>query len=218
MTTLNPAPEISTADLSRLGVVQARPMTYEEFLAWEPEGGLTEWIDGEGVQYMPATQTHQNLAGLLYTLLRLFLSATKLGSVFAGPYTMRAQAGSNAREPDVFVVLNENPGTLTEKEFIGAADVVIEVISDDSVYRDRVTKFDEYEAAGVREYWLIDPRPSRQRADFYVRDAQGRYYAVPLGAEGMFRSTVLPGFWLQVDWLWQESPDIAAIYEAIKSR
>jgi Uma2 family endonuclease len=193
-------------------------MTYEEFLAWEPEGGLAEWIGGEGVQYMPATQTHQDLTGLLYTLLRLFLSATKLGKVFAGPYTLRTQAGGNAREPDVFVVLNENPGALTEKAFIGAADIVIEVISDDSLYRDRVTKFDEYEAAGVREYWLIDPRPSRQRADFYVRDAQGRYYAMPLGAEGVFRSTVLPGFWLKVDWLWQESPDIVAIYEAIKGQ
>jgi len=218
MATRHHTPEARTTDPARLGIVQARPMTYEEFLAWEPEGGLAEWIGGEGVQYMPATQTHQDLTGLLYTLLRLFLSATKLGKVFAGPYTLRTQAGGNAREPDVFVVLNENPGALTEKAFIGAADIVIEVVSDDSVYRDRVTKFDEYEAAGVREYWLIDPRPSRQRADFYVRDAQGRYYAMPLGAEGVFRSTVLPGFWLKVDWLWQESPDIAAIYDAIRGR
>jgi Uma2 family endonuclease len=218
MSTPDRAPEAQMTDPARLGVVQARPMTYEEFLAWEPEGGLTEWIDGEGVQYMPASNVHQRVVNLLITLLNLFLSAGRLGKVFSGPYTLRAAAGGNAREPDIFVALADNPGEETHKQFIGPADIVIEVISDDSVYRDRVTKFDEYEAAGVREYWLIDPRPGRQRADFYVRDAQGRYYAVPLGAEGVFRSTVLPGFWLRADWLWQESPDIAAIYEAIKGR
>ena len=31
-------------DPSRLGVVQARPMSCEAFLAWAPEGGLTEWV------------------------------------------------------------------------------------------------------------------------------------------------------------------------------
>ena len=50
----------------------------------------------------------------------------------------------------------------------GPADLVIEVISDDSVTRDRVEKFDEYLEAGVREYWVIDPRPGQQRALFYV--------------------------------------------------
>ncbi|MCS7056616.1 MAG: Uma2 family endonuclease, partial [Thermoflexales bacterium] len=186
---------------------------------WAPEGGLTEWIDGEGVQYMPATRLHQDLTGLIYTLLRLFLAATRLGSVFAGPYTMRTLAGGKtAREPDVFVVLNTNAGVISDKEFIGAADIVVEVISDDSVFRDRVTKFDEYEAAGVREYWLIDPRPSRRRAEFYVFDASiGRYRPASLEADRIFRSTVLPGFWLDVEWLWQESPNVAEIYELIRN-
>lgn len=214
------APVIAAAaeNPARLGVVQSRPMTYEEFLAWAPEGGLTEWVDGEGVQYMPATRTHQDLTGFIYALLRLFLATTRLGSVFAGPYTMRMPTGKSAREPDVFVVLSTNAGITGDKEFVGAADIVVEVISDDSVFRDRVTKFDEYEAAGVREYWLIDPRPSRKRAEFYVLDAAaGRYRPVSLEADRIFRSTVLPGFWLDVDWLWQDSPNVAEIYEMIRN-
>lgn len=218
MSTVAPTIETAGEHPARLGVVQSRPMTYEEFLDWAPEGGLTEWIDGEGVQYMPATQTHQDLTGFLYALLRFFLAATRLGRVFAGPYTMRTPTGKNAREPDVFVILNTNPGVVSDKEFTGAADIVVEVISDDSMFRDRVTKFDEYEAAGVREYWLIDPRPDRKRADFYVLDVSaGRYRPASLEADRIFRSTVLPGFWLDVDWLWQENPNVAEIYETMRS-
>jgi Uma2 family endonuclease len=137
--------------------------------------------------------------------------------VYSGPYTLRAKAQGNAREPDIFAVMQNNPRQETGKEFIGAADVVVEVISDDSLFRDRVTKFDEYEAAGVREYRLIAPRPERQRADSYVLDADaGRYRPASLEADRIFRSTVLPGFWLDVDWLWQESPNVAEIYETIR--
>jgi Uma2 family endonuclease len=128
---------------------------------------------------------------------------------------MRTKTEGNAREPDVFLVLHANPGVASEKEFAGAPDVVVEVISDDSVYRDRVTKYDEYEAAGVREYWLIDSRPNRKRADFFALDATGRFQSVPLGAENVFRSSVLKGFWLNVGWLWDENASVVTIYNAI---
>lgn len=218
MSTVAPTIETAGEHPARLGVVQSRPMTYEEFLDWAPEGGLTEWIDGEGVQYKPATNVHQRVVNLLISLLTLYLSLKRLGKVYSGPYTLRARADGNAREPDVFVVMQGNPGQETSKEFIGAADIVVEVISDDSMFRDRVTKFDEYEAAGVREYWLIDPRPDRKRADFYVLDVvAGRYRPASLEADRIFCSTVLPGFWLDVDWLWQENPNVAEIYETMRS-
>ncbi len=46
---------------------------------------------------------------------------------------------------------------------IGMADLVIEVVSDDSVARDRADKFYEYQTAGIQEYWIIDPHPIRKR-------------------------------------------------------
>ncbi len=67
--------------------------------------------------------------------------------------------------------------------------------------RDRGDKFIEYEAAGVREYWLIDP--DREQAEFYQLTEAGRYHLMPI-TEGRFNSKVLPYFWLQVDWLWQK--------------
>jgi Uma2 family endonuclease len=63
-------------------------------------------------------------------------------------------------------------------------------------------KYDEYADAGVREYWLVDSRPGKQNASFWVLDTAGRYQPLPVDQDGVFRSTVIPGFWLKVDWLW----------------
>ena len=106
-----------------------------------------------------------------------------------------------------FVIPPLAKGKLTRKTdsyFTGPPDLIIEVISEDSVSRDRINKFEEYEDAGVAEYWIIDPRPRRRRADFYILGTDGKYQPVPLDAEGVYRSKVLPGFWLNINWLWAE--------------
>ena len=60
----------------------------------------------------------------------------------------------------------------------------------------------------MREYWIIDPRAGYERADFWVLGADGRYQPVPVDAGGVYRSTVIPGFWIDVHWLWEEElPD-----------
>jgi Uma2 family endonuclease len=142
-------------------------------------------------------------------LLGLFVQLRNLGLVRVAPFTMRAVAGGNAREPDLFFLAAEHFDRLTPTELNGPADLAIEVISDESVARDRDDKFYEYQHGGVYEYWIIDPRPNRQRANFYVLDAQGVYQPVPLGPAGIYRSAVLPDFWMRVAWLW--SPDVSPL-------
>ncbi|MEW6301048.1 MAG: Uma2 family endonuclease, partial [Thermodesulfobacteriota bacterium] len=56
----------------------------------------------------------------------------------------------------------------------------------------------------VREYWIIDPE--EQRADFFVLAEDGRYERKRADAEGVYRSAVVPGFWLREAWLWQDPP------------
>jgi hypothetical protein len=82
---------------------------------------------------------------------------------------------------------------------------------DDSVKCDRRDKYREYQAAGVREYWVIDPREGQHRADFFCLDipsateaperAQYRRFATE--EDERVVSQVLPGFWLRPAWLWQ---------------
>jgi Uma2 family endonuclease len=211
-TALSTAP---VADVPEDGVVFRQAMTFEEFLRWTPEGGLTEWVNGEGVQYMSATKYHQRVIVFLIQLLGLFVSLRKLGTVCAAPYAMRGLPGGSVREPDVFFVGSDRLYLMRDTCFDGAADLVIEVVSDDSVARDRVEKFDEYQECGVREYWVIDPRPGRNRALFFMLN-DGQFIPIKPDAQDVYRSTVLAGLELKVTWLWEESPDIPTILSGVR--
>lgn len=91
---------------------------------------------------------------------------------------------------------------------------VVEIVSPESVGRDRGEKFTEYEAAGIPEYWLIDPQ--RRWAEFYRLEGE-RYRLAFQGTEGRYASTVLPGFWLQVEWLWQDPlPPVLDVLRALE--
>ena len=67
--------------------------------------------------------------------------------------------------------------------------------------RDRVEKFDEYEQAGVGEYWVVDVRPRRERVDFWVLGPDSHYRNAPPTPGGVYCSRTLSGFWLRVEWL-----------------
>lgn len=109
---------------------------------------------------------------------------------------------STGREPDLLLVTREHRDRLHPTCLDGPADLAIEIVSPESVSRDRGEKFVEYEQAGVREYWLIDP--DRRQAEFYRVGEDGRYQLALGGAEGTYASAVLAGFELPLPWLWRE--------------
>lgn len=196
-------PEVTTpAAASEQPDEQRLQMSYEEFLAW-PEEVHAEWVDGEVVVFIPPVDKHQALVGFLHILISLFVNLRSFGIVRMAPFEMRILAGKSSREPDLLFIAKENLERLTPARLEGAADLVIELISDSSVARDRADKFYEYQEAGVREYWIIDPRPGKERVDFYHLLPDGKYQAILPDAAGHYHSHVLPGFWLKVDWLWQ---------------
>ncbi len=209
----------TTETLPQVTSTPPRPplrMSYEEYKNWDYEGGLTEWVDGEVIFHMAPKDEHQNIVEFLIELLRPFVRLLKLGKVRVAPFSMRVLEGGSAREPDLFFLAAEHLGRLTETELSGPADLAIEVISDESVGRDRGDKFYEYQEGGVREYWIIDPRPRHRRVDFYVLDAKGSYQPVPIGEDGIYRSTVLPDFWLKIEWFWANDLDsLAALAEIV---
>jgi Uma2 family endonuclease len=186
------------------------PVSFEEFLAWAPETARVEWVDGEIIVMAPVGLPHVELNVFLTALLHEYIEANNLGALLTAPFLMRLASRPSGREPDLLFVAGDHLDRIQPTYLDGPADIAVEIVSPDSVSRDRGDKFAEYEAAGVREYWLIDPE--RQEALFYALGPAGRYQRVSTDAGGIFRSTVLPGFWLCVDWLWQRPlPKLAEV-------
>lgn len=183
-------------------------MSYEEFLAWTNEDTYAEWVNGEVVLHRPAKNPHQTLVEFLYQLLNLYAIVHLSGRVRIAPFELKLIPGGPSREPDLMFIATDNLERLTNERVEGAPDLIIEVVSSDSVHRDRVDKFDEYEAGGVLEYWILDNRPRRQRAQFYRLNIDGQYQLMTVGPDGVFHSEVLPGFWLRLEWLWAEQPNL----------
>ncbi|MGB9775173.1 MAG: Uma2 family endonuclease [Anaerolineae bacterium] len=208
-------PETLDADLRReilealLQLPRPRRMTYEEFLAWADEDTLAEWVNGEVVMYSPANRRHQDIADFLTAVLRAFAETYHLGVVLSAPFQMKLPR--SGREPDLMFVAAEHLDRLRETHLDGPADLVVEILSPESVGRDRGEKFYEYAQAGIPEYWLIDPEG--EQAEFYVLGRPGRYRLEWAGTEGVYRSPTLPGFWLKVEWLWKLPRVLDALQE-----
>jgi Uma2 family endonuclease len=136
-----------------------------------------------------------------------FVDVHQLGRIYDAPFQMKL--AHSGRESDVLFVAAQRLDRLKETYLDGPADLVIEIISPESVGRDRGDKFEEYREAGIPEYWLIDPR--LDQTNFYQLDSTGRSQDMVPDANGVYTSKALPGFWLRVDWLWQDPlPDPTA--------
>jgi len=179
------------------------PMTYDEYLARSEHERRAEWVNGAVTIFVPPRMVHVRLASFFVTLLRLFVHRFDLGEVVGSPVQMRRLDATVLRGPNVLFVTKAYLDRMTADRVEGAADLVIEIISDESVGRDRGDKFDEYERAGVGEYWIADPRPGRLRFDAWVRGDDQKFQIILPAADGRYHSTVVPGFWLRPDWLWQ---------------
>ncbi len=187
-------------------------MTFEEYLALDDERTMSEWVDGEVIFISPTARKHQELLTFFIQVLGLYVTMRDLGVVIPAPFVMKIEAGRRGREPDMLFVSRERTHLIQRTYLDGPADLAIEIISPESIERDRNEKFGEYERAGVKEYWLIDP--DGERAEFYELGADGRYRAAMIEPAGVYRSQVVPGFFVRGAWLWQTPvPTLDALRE-----
>ncbi|MCG8584729.1 MAG: Uma2 family endonuclease [Pirellulales bacterium] len=192
-------PDWSAGDV---GTMPPRKMTEEEFVAWADRDVRAEWVEGRVVMMSPANREHAKLNMWLARVLGEFIDANDLGELMGPEYTVRLAAERSRRVPDLLFVVKARLELMTTNHVEGAPDLIVEIVSPDSVSRDWREKYLEYEQAGVREYWVIDPM--QRLAEFYVLGEDGKYGMIePM--DGKITSSVLLGFWIKVEWLWPDT-------------
>ncbi len=200
---------VHPATLPPLGRGTPIPMTWEEFLAWSPDEGQSEWIDGEGIAYVSNSERHVGILIFLTELLGRYVRVLDLGRLFIDSMLLRLPSRPSGRMPDLFVVGRGDLGRVQHQWVDGPALLAVELVSEESAARDLVEKRAEYERAGIGEYLTVDARPGRDGITYLRLDPDGRYQPVAPDADGRYHSETLPGFWLDPAWFDQDPlPDV----------
>jgi len=129
--------------------------TADEYLK-TPEGVIFTIIDGK--QYiMPSPFVlHQIICRNLFLILNSFIEQRKLGELLYAPCDVIFDR-KNVVQPDIIFVSKQNEGIFRNGRIFGAPDLLIEIISPNSINMDRVIKMKKYLQFKVPEYWIIDP-------------------------------------------------------------
>lgn len=208
---------VETAEQLDGRVLPGVRMTEKEFEAWSDEDVRAEWIDGEVLLVAPDNIEHADSNGWLFSLIRFFVEEHGAGRVFIPNVQVRLPSQNRRRIPDLLFVSKSRLKIVKKTYVDGAPDLVMEIVSPDSEARDWREKYLEYQAAGVREYWIIDPLSRRIEA--YALARSKKYTLIPPDADGCIHSKVLKGLYLRPAWLWQSPrPKLAAVTKELGLR
>ena len=178
-----------------LKVVSRSGFSYRDYLSWD-DNIRVELIDGVVHMMAGASEWHQDMVGDLFHQLKNFFK-DKTCKPYVAPFDVRLfpqddLADKTVVQPDILVVCDKSK--IQPRGINGAPDFIIEVMSESSEAHDMMTKKKWYEAAGVREYWIVG---EKQIYRYHLAD--GKYIEAAHNAiSGLsLDSVIFPGCVLQ---------------------
>lgn len=136
-------------------IVEKKKYTYEDYLKIS-EDKRYELIHGELLMTPSPVPNHQRILKKIGFLLERFVSENKSGEIFIAPCDVYLD-DENVVQPDILFISQNRLDIIGEKNIQGAPDVVVEIVSENSAYRDMVQKKSIYAKFGIQEYWLVIP-------------------------------------------------------------
>ena len=171
--------------------------TYEDWLRLPDDGWQYEVI--KGVLYMvPAPSPgHQRAARDLEYAMWQFARDNGLGEVFFAPIDVYLPGQETPVQPDIVFIAKEGRAVISERGVEGAPDLVVEILSPRTWWRDRRVKMPLYEETGVPEFWLIDLKA--RTVEVYVLEDRTYTLLGQWGPGEKIHSKTLQGFVVEVD-------------------
>lgn len=180
-------------------VVRLWGWSIERYLEEAPETTLCEFVRGEVIMYSPVSAEHQRIVLFLSRLLASYCEARGYGEVFVAPGALRVLPDV-VREPDIFVLLQEETKRAKGVPIEAKPCLVVEVTSPWTRSIDLLEKAQDYEEAQIPEYWVVD----KERGEVLAHRLSCGRYEVERLLEGRLESLSLQGFWIDVRWLFSE--------------
>jgi len=137
---------------------EKKKYTYADYLK-TPDDERYELIEGDLIMTPAPVMRHQRISGDLYSEVRIFVKENDLGNILYAPCDVHLD-NENVVQPDILFISKERLDIIGEKNIQGAPDLVIEIISESTAYRDLVQKKKLYARFGVKEYWIVIPEES----------------------------------------------------------
>jgi Uma2 family endonuclease len=131
-------------------------ITYQDYLLIQDTDKRYELYDGRLYMVPAPIPYHQEIVGNLFGILKSYVKSKALGEVFIAPCDV-VLTEVDVVQPDLFFISKERSHIITEKNISGPPDLVVEIISKNIEYRDRLLKRKLYAHHKVKEYWIVDP-------------------------------------------------------------
>ena len=169
--------------------------TEEDYFKLPETNRIIELSRGRLIISPSPTLKHQRISLNLLIFLVNYVRLHNLGEAVAAPMDVRLWE-DNIREPDIIFVSNEHSDRLNNK-CLGVPDLVMEIISESNKKRDLDEKFNDYEMAGVQEYWIVNP--FQQTIEVFTLENGSYVLFGKWGTGEIAHSKLLSGFQVDVN-------------------
>ena len=170
-------------------------MTLSEYRLTPENDGVWDLIDGVLEKQPLATLVHQMALGELLTRINEFTTATDPSLGLGIRNIGVAFSESFAPTPDIVYTRREHFHLMRGSFMEGTPDLLVEVLSQDRD-RDLVRKRDRYAAAGVPEYWIVDPD---NEVILVLELSEGQYVDRTVRRTETLTTLTIPGFELSLE-------------------
>ena len=145
-----------------MALPEEKSYTYADLLSWEDDARY-ELIEGVPMMMAPGPSVaHQSILGELFAQLHTYLSGKRC-KAYLSPCDVRLLEKEGDRPQDVDTVVQPDlivvcdPNKVDTRGVHGAPDLVVEILSPSTWRHDCLVKYNLYQRAGVKEYWIVDP-------------------------------------------------------------